>query len=153
MLKFNNRTILILAIFLATCGLAIVSQAVAYNIDVNVDDISPSAVLTGDNVSRSLQPLEAEQPENLYLRCVVILGHDCADEFFDLIFRNDTPILTDKDIEVVSEKCCEQLVNMGRHCHDKLFNVIAQTTDFSSNLSATLPRSSQVWDLCSLSSS
>lgn len=149
---FSTRTIQILAIFLATYGLAIISPALAYNIDDGLGDISPSG---GDKIaaSASSQSLEAEKSDYLYLRCAVLLGNDCADEFFDVIFRNDTPILTDKDIDLVSKKCCERLVNMGRHCHDKLFNVIAQTTEFSSRLSTTLPRSSQIWDLCSLSSS
>ncbi|XWS27261.1 hypothetical protein CRYUN_Cryun26dG0099600 [Craigia yunnanensis] len=151
MLRFNTpTTILILATLLAICGVAIISPALAYN-HVDVGDISPSAVLTDDNVASS-QSLEAEQFEDLYKRCAVILGDDCEDEIFDLIFRNDTLILTDKDVELVSKDCCGKLVNMGRHCHDQLINVISQTTEFSTNSSATLPRSSQVWDLCSLSS-
>ncbi|XVE63458.1 hypothetical protein DITRI_Ditri07aG0022400 [Diplodiscus trichospermus] len=146
-LKFNNTptaTILILVISLAASA--------AYN-HVDVGDISPSAPLADDMVASSQSVAVAEQFEDLYQRCVVILGDDCGEEIFDLIFRHDTIIVNNKHIELVSKNCCEKLVYMGRHCHDRLSNVIAQTTDFSSNSSATLPRSSQVWDLCSLTSS
>ncbi|XP_022728649.1 protein DOWN-REGULATED IN DIF1 11-like [Durio zibethinus] len=148
--KFNFPTILILAILLLACELAIISPVLAYN-DVDIGDISPSAVTDDDMITSS--SLDAGQLEDLYQRCVVMLGDECGDEIFDLIFRNDSLIVTDKDIGLVSKYCCDKLLNMGRNCHDQLVNVIAQTTHFSTNSSATVPRSSQVWDLCSLSSS
>ncbi|EOY31564.1 Uncharacterized protein TCM_038489 [Theobroma cacao] len=157
MLKFTTCTIL-LAI-LSVCKQGITSAALANKdmepfiapepyFDDEVGYISPSAV-TDDMAA--LSP-EAQDVEDLYERCAMVLGEDCGGEIFDLIFRNDAVILNGNlGIELVSKNCCGKLMSMGPHCHDQLFNLIAQTPEFSTNSSATAPRSSQVWELCSIS--
>ncbi|KAB2016586.1 hypothetical protein ES319_D08G105700v1 [Gossypium barbadense] len=141
-----------MAIF--ACELAIILAAiVAYN-DLDVADTQPSSAVADDTVALSIWD-EAQQLEDLYQRCTVILGDECEDEIYDLIFRNDSfVIISHKYMElIVSKNCCGKVDNMGRRCHDHMVNMIAQTTGFFSHLSPTLPRSSQVWGLCSLNAS
>ncbi|KAJ8420025.1 hypothetical protein Cgig2_030310 [Carnegiea gigantea] len=64
----------------------------------------------------------------------------CGPKIYEFVFDNSG---------ILSEKCCEQLVNAGRECHDSDTNSILSEGEFSKEeREEILARHSEVWNLC-----
>ncbi|KAJ8421589.1 hypothetical protein Cgig2_030120 [Carnegiea gigantea] len=64
----------------------------------------------------------------------------CGPKIYEFVFDNSG---------ILSEKCCEQLVNAGRECHDSDTNSILSEGEFSKEeWEEILARHSEVWNLC-----
>ncbi|KAJ8434713.1 hypothetical protein Cgig2_012634 [Carnegiea gigantea] len=64
----------------------------------------------------------------------------CGPKIYEFVFDNSG---------IVSEKCCEQLLNAGRECHDSDTNSILSEGEFSKEeREEILARHSEVWNLC-----
>ncbi|KAJ8419912.1 hypothetical protein Cgig2_026986 [Carnegiea gigantea] len=64
----------------------------------------------------------------------------CAPKIYEFVFDNSG---------ILSEKCCEQLLNAGRECHDSDTNSILSEGEFSKEeREEILERHSEVWSLC-----
>ncbi|KAJ8421218.1 hypothetical protein Cgig2_033726 [Carnegiea gigantea] len=68
-------------------------------------------------------------------------GHQCLwPKIYEFVFDNSG---------ILSEKCCEQLLNAGRECHDSDTNSILSEGEFSKEeREEVLARHSEVWNLC-----
>ncbi|KAJ8421121.1 hypothetical protein Cgig2_008607 [Carnegiea gigantea] len=67
----------------------------------------------------------------------------CGPKIYEFVFDNSG---------VLSEKCCEQLLNAGRECHDSDTNSILSEGEFPKEESEEiLARHSEVWNLCTRS--
>ncbi|KAJ8419609.1 hypothetical protein Cgig2_011083 [Carnegiea gigantea] len=64
----------------------------------------------------------------------------CGPKIYEFVFDNSG---------ILSEKCCEQLLNAGRECHDSDTNSILSEGEFSKEeREEVLARHSEVWNLC-----
>ncbi|KAJ8420714.1 hypothetical protein Cgig2_003878 [Carnegiea gigantea] len=64
----------------------------------------------------------------------------CGPKIYEFVFDNSG---------ILSEKCCEQLLNAGRECHDSDTNSILSEGEFSKEeREEILARHSEVWNLC-----
>ncbi|KAJ8421117.1 hypothetical protein Cgig2_008603 [Carnegiea gigantea] len=64
----------------------------------------------------------------------------CGPKIYEFVFDNSG---------ILSEKCCEQLLNAGRECHDSDTNSILSEGEFSEEeREEILARHSEVWNLC-----
>ncbi|KAJ8421122.1 hypothetical protein Cgig2_008608 [Carnegiea gigantea] len=64
----------------------------------------------------------------------------CGPKIYEFVFDNSG---------ILSEKCCEQLLNTGRECHDSDTNSILSEGEFSKEeREEVLARHSEVWNLC-----
>ncbi|KAJ8434722.1 hypothetical protein Cgig2_012643 [Carnegiea gigantea] len=64
----------------------------------------------------------------------------CGPKIYEFVFDNSG---------ILSEKCCEQLLNAGRECHDSVINSILREGEFSKEeREEILARHSEVWNLC-----
>ena len=64
----------------------------------------------------------------------------CGPKIYEFVFDNSG---------VLSEKCCERLLNAGRECHDSDTNSILREGEFSKEeREEVLARHSEVWNLC-----
>ncbi|KAJ8434721.1 hypothetical protein Cgig2_012642 [Carnegiea gigantea] len=67
----------------------------------------------------------------------------CGPKIYGFVFDNSG---------ILSEKCCEQLLNAGRECHDSDTNSILSEGEFSKEeREEILARHSEVWNLCTRS--
>ncbi|KAJ8434714.1 hypothetical protein Cgig2_012635 [Carnegiea gigantea] len=67
----------------------------------------------------------------------------CGPKIYEFVFDNSG---------ILSEKCCEQLLNAGRECHDSDTNSILSEGEFpKEEREEILARHSEVWNLCTRS--
>ncbi|KAJ8419863.1 hypothetical protein Cgig2_016516 [Carnegiea gigantea] len=72
--------------------------------------------------------------------CVGKVTSACGPKIYEFGFDNSG---------ILSEKCCEQLLNAGRECHDSDTNSILSEGEFSKEeREEILARHSEVWNLC-----
>ncbi|KAJ8421217.1 hypothetical protein Cgig2_033725 [Carnegiea gigantea] len=72
--------------------------------------------------------------------CASKVTSACGPKIYEFVFDNSG---------ILSEKCCEQLLNAGRECHDSDTNSILSEGEFSKEeREEVLARHSEVWNLC-----
>jgi len=72
--------------------------------------------------------------------CAGKVTSGCGPKIYEFMFDNSG---------VLSEKCCERLLNAGRECHDNDTNSILREVEFSKEeREEILARHSEVWNLC-----
>ncbi|KAJ8420070.1 hypothetical protein Cgig2_015732 [Carnegiea gigantea] len=72
--------------------------------------------------------------------CASKVTSACGPKIYEFVFDNSG---------ILSEECCEQLLNAGRECHDSDTNSIQSEGEFSKEeREEILARHSEVWNLC-----
>ncbi len=82
-----------------------------------------------------------EYEANFLDTCTKQISNECGTAIFTSIFLKN---------EVITEDCCQQLVKMGLRCHNGLVRNIISIPEFKANQSITLPRSTKIWNKCTL---
>ncbi|KAM7252603.1 hypothetical protein ACFE04_008112 [Oxalis oulophora] len=93
--------------------------------------------------SPSERPLKdtPESPKQWKIEeCVKRISEDCANSIYGNIFLHNK--------EVISTNCCEQLVSLGKECHDTLVNDILKSPEAKGKKSTFLRNSLNVWNHC-----
>ncbi|GMY35514.1 protein DOWN-REGULATED IN DIF1 11-like [Fagus crenata] len=89
-------------------------------------------------------PESAMPPETAYTKyldeCARKVEEECGKEIFFGMFES-LP---------VTQKCCLQLVKMGKTCHDDLAKAIVKLPEYAPKASVALPKSVLIWDACVL---
>ncbi|GMY17544.1 protein DOWN-REGULATED IN DIF1 11-like [Fagus crenata] len=104
------------------------------------EDISPSTLID----DTAYPPEDAMPPETEHTKyleeCASKVEAECGKEIFLGMFES-LPI---------TQKCCLQLVKMGKTCHDDLVKAIIFLPEYSPKASLALSNSVQIWDKCVL---
>ncbi|KAJ8419952.1 hypothetical protein Cgig2_027441 [Carnegiea gigantea] len=90
----------------------------------------------------TLEALKSHQQQlyNPQKGCAGKVTSACGPKIYEFVFDNSG---------ILSEKCCEQLLNAGRECHDSDTNSILSEGEFSKEeMEEILARHSEVWNLC-----
>jgi hypothetical protein len=132
MAKFNNIFFMV-ALVLASGVLASFAQEPE-------EDISPSTLIDDS----AYPPEDAMPPETEHTKyleeCARKVEAECGKEIFLGMFES-LPI---------TQKCCLQLLKMGKTCHDDLVKAIIFLPEYSRKASLALSNSVQIWDKCVL---
>ncbi|GAB2282879.1 hypothetical protein Dimus_017413 [Dionaea muscipula] len=81
-----------------------------------------------------------------YIRqCEESLSQECGNAIFYYVFdgRNS------KSSSGVKPECCDQLMNMGRRCHNDMTESILVNEDFQEHVDQIRARSKKLWQQCS----
>uniref|UniRef100_A0A2N9FEV2 Prolamin-like domain-containing protein n=1 Tax=Fagus sylvatica TaxID=28930 RepID=A0A2N9FEV2_FAGSY len=104
------------------------------------EDISPSTLID----DTAYPPEDAMPPETEHTKyleeCASKVEAECGKEIFLGMFES-LPI---------TQKCCLQLVKMGKTCHDDLVKAIIFLPEYSPKASLALSNSVKIWDKCVL---
>lgn len=73
-------------------------------------------------------------------KCAKRITPNCGKEIFKSVFENGVP----------SSICCNELIRMGKVCHDKMVEYIAHGPQFQSNLLEYLARGGEVYKGCNV---
>ena len=132
MAKFNNIFFMV-ALILASGVMASFAQETE-------ESISPSTLID----DTAFPPEGALPPEDEYTNyleeCSKKVEEECGKEIFFGMFES-LP---------VTQKCCLQLVKMGKTCHDDLVKAIIFLPEYAPKASVALSKSVQIWDKCVL---
>lgn len=76
--------------------------------------------------------------KKIWDKCVVKISPKCALKVISQIFGNG----------VVTDPCCQELVQEGKECHDKLVKYIADRPSLIGNESNYLKKRDELWAHC-----
>jgi hypothetical protein len=132
MAKFN-KILFMVALILASGVMASFAQEME-------ESISPSTLID----DTAFPPEGAMPPETEHTKyldeCARKVEAECGKEIFLGMFES-LPI---------TQKCCLQLVKMGKTCHDDLVEAIISLPEYSPKASVALSNSVQIWNKCVL---
>ena len=83
-------------------------------------------------------PQEAHRPP---LECASNMSWHCGSAIIGYIFTGES--------KPISSECCEQLISIGRDCHDRLTKLDLHLAGSSKKEESVLSNSVKVWNMCS----
>ncbi|CAN8288178.1 unnamed protein product [Cochlearia groenlandica] len=121
----------------------LVATSMAYNQALaQEEDLSPypqdSADVPAANYDHELLQHMTTQRIRFLQHCSDKLSSKCGMEMTKGLIKN----------KPVSENCCEEILKLGRDCHEGLMNFVFSTYELKDIRNVILPRSKMIWNQC-----